>query len=445
MIVRSPWDGHDRAPLRIALALAAAFDACVVAYLVSTRPPSSGSHPLAPGWLLALGGHPVPALALAALAIGLAFRFASRPDARGAGLALLAVSALLNEALGALYEGPMRVFFTSGATLAGWMAGLFYASRLGAREPRRAEALAEIGAAAGLAATYVGALLSKLSQQGVSWVDASNLQSVIVSQQRLDRPHFLLAYSDFVASSTPVAAAMAAITLLAQASMILHPWSPRTRAWSAILVIAFHVNVALLTPIYFISPVVLLAVFSFPWPRLWARFRGHPSDPAPPDAPSFDLAPDRARRAALEALALAALLALVAWGSPLRRYTHLHHDGRHAAQGGEGSPTPPPADVTALLGGLAIGDPLASLQVARIDVRDRRLTVALRGAGSAAMRVVITRTGALGYHAPRTTRSYDLFYESVRGVDDATRDRVLDAVEQRITRAERAVAIPAGL
>lgn len=446
MTVRSPWDGSDRAPLRRLLAAVVAFDVVVVAIFVSTRAPSPLAHPLAPRWLLALGGRPAPVIVIAALAIAAAARFGSRPGSRFAGLALLALAGVLNEALGALYEGPMRAFFSSGAALAGWVAGLFYAARLGARDPRRSEAIAEIGACAGLAATYVGAVSSKLVTTGLSWADAGNLQGMIVSQQRFDRPLVLIHYSDLVVGSRPLAATLAALTLVAQASMLFYPWSPRGRALAGIAVLGFHLNVALLTPIVFLSPMVLLAALSFPWPRLWARARGREAPAAAEsDVPSVEVPPDRARRAAAEGLIVAVIAALAAWLSPLKAYTRLHHDGRHHLDAGAERADPLPGDISALLDGLQIGDPVASLAVARFKIQDRKLTLDLTSAAGASMRVTIARAGVLGFDPPRSTTRYEIFYESVSGLDDVARDRALDAVQQRILRAERSAPAPAGL
>jgi len=53
---------------------------------------------------------------------------------------------------------------------------------------------------------------------------------MIVSQQRLDRPLLLQRYSEIVSASAPLAFTLAALTLVAQASMIAYPWSPRGRA-----------------------------------------------------------------------------------------------------------------------------------------------------------------------------------------------------------------------
>jgi len=205
------------------------------------------------------------------------------------------------------------------------------------------------------------------------------------------------------------------------------------------------VNVALLTPIVFLSPLLLLAAFSFPWPRLVARLRRRPYAAAPPDAPSFDLAPARAPRAAAEAAALAAVLVLGAWLSPIRAYTALHHDGRHGTSDRRAPASPPPADVAALLGGLGPGAPVASLQVARVEVRDLQIRIELAGAGGGSMRVAIARTGALGFHALRASASYEIFYEAARGVDDAARDAVLAAVEARLRENEGSAPVPRGL
>ena len=453
-MIRSPWDGHERTLVRGVIGALVAFDVVVVAYLVAVRAASPISHPLAPAWLLVAGGRPWIAALMAAPALFAAVRFVSRPRAWVAGAIMLVSAGALNEALAVLYEGPMRAFFSSGGVLAGWMAGLLYAKCLGgeARQPRRAEALAEIGACAALAATYVGSISSKLLRQGFSWADATSLQGMIFSQQRLDRPWLLREYAALVGSHGWIALTLAALTLLAQGSMIFYPWSPRGRAISGSLVLAFHVNVMLLTPIVFSTPMILLVVLSYPWPRVEARLRGRASTsvPQPPDVPATEIAPRRATGTALGALAMVIGAVLVAWFSPLRLYTQRHHEGRFVsspvARDVPPALVPPPPDVDALLDHLGPGDRLGSLRVTRLEpIVARELGIALEGAGGVSMRASIVRTGVRGVPAPLASDTYELFYDGLRGVDEAARDAALAALAERLRRTEHASPIPRGM
>src|SRR5262245_12825026 len=54
-VTSSAWDGRSRAPLRIGLAVAAGLDLHWLVGQLHAAAPSAATHPLAPGWLLALG------------------------------------------------------------------------------------------------------------------------------------------------------------------------------------------------------------------------------------------------------------------------------------------------------------------------------------------------------------------------------------------------------
>src|SRR6185436_12896678 len=93
-------------------------------------------------------------------------------------------------------------------------------------------------------------------------------------------------YAEAVIASPALAFTLSTLTLAIQAGAVLYPWSPRLRAFSGTLLLAFHLNVWLLTPIFFPEAMALLLVLSYPWPRIAARLRPEPAAAweAPPGA-----------------------------------------------------------------------------------------------------------------------------------------------------------------
>lgn len=269
----SPWDGRSRRALRVGLSVVFAFDACLLAIRVMTTRPGPSSL-AGPGLaiLLALGGHPlrVAPLVVVALAALAMFAGARRPLLAGA-VALLSISAL-STTLTALQGQASRNFYTAGATLLGWWCGELAARGLsGNRAVARRDALAESGAAGAFAATYFAAGTSKLLVGGVSWADASSLQSLVLSQHSISDPTWRGSYALAIAHSPWLAISFAIATLIMELGAFVFVAGARARMlWGAIF-IAFHVNVFLLTDIPYVENVALALLLAFPWPLVSRR------------------------------------------------------------------------------------------------------------------------------------------------------------------------------
>lgn len=316
----------SRRHLRLGLALIAAVDLASVALQIADTLPGPRSHPLAPPWLLAPGGHLLltAAIAIPGLLALLAFARAWHPLRSGA-LALL-ILALLNESHAALVHGPSRPYFFSGALLFAWLAGTALARLLHRREPpslARDERHAEAAAIGVLAAIYVGAGLSKLLHSGVGWADARTLRAIILSHHRVDDTSLAGSYAHFLAARPLLSQVFATLTLAIQLGAPLMLIGPRLRATWGLLLLGFHLQITLLTGIGYLQAKLLVPLFTLPWPQLLARLRRR----ALPRDPTLLPAPGTRRILALTALALALLTALL-WLAPLRSYTDLHHAER---------------------------------------------------------------------------------------------------------------------
>jgi hypothetical protein len=216
---------------------------------------------------------PAPVVVLAAVALASLFLFARREAAPWPAVPALVAMAILEHTLARLSPaGHHHSFFASGAVLAGWAAGLAFARWRG-RPVEEHERVAEAAGAAALAATYVDAGLSKLVHAGALWLDAATLRSALVSNMAVDDASPLASYARFVVDHDGFARALSAGTLAIQLGAVLFLVGPRARMLWGALLLAFHVNVGLLTGFEYKQAAVLLVAFAFPWERLaaWRR------------------------------------------------------------------------------------------------------------------------------------------------------------------------------
>ncbi|HEY8040979.1 MAG TPA: hypothetical protein VIF15_14335 [Polyangiaceae bacterium] len=292
-------DGESRRLLRLALAGVAAVDAvllAVTAHGLSAEATLHGSRPLAQ----LLASAPV-VVVIAGVALVALASFARGRAPIVTGLVAIAALGTLESTQASLFAGHQRVFFATGATLAGWLFGLAFERRMG----RRGETLAEAGAVAGLAATYVDSGLSKLTTAGWLWADANTLRSAVLTNHPVDDTSPLASYARLVVENDAVAHGLAAATLVIQLGAVVYVLGPRLRMLWGALLLAFHVNVALVTQdIFYFQACILLLAFSFPWGRL-ARARAAPSPPA--------FAPEQTRAVALRLGGWVAAAAGAAW------------------------------------------------------------------------------------------------------------------------------------
>jgi hypothetical protein len=434
---------------RAGLALVAGVDLVVVAANVALTAPGPMVHPGAPGWLRVLFHRPAPVafVALVGLLALVQFGRGRRQGTFGA----LAVAALawLTEAHAALVGGPMRSFFTSGAMLLGWMFGLTCAKGTLRDEPattaRRTAIesdLAEAGAAGALAATYVGAGLSKLLHSGPAWVESAGLRIVVLAEHPVNDASILGAYARAVGSSARLASALAFATLVIQLGAAVYPFSTRLRATVGTALLAFHLSVWALLHILYVEAVVLLVLFSYPWPGLIARLRaGAPEGDPEPAAPA-----QRLGGLALPAALLVVTAALVCL-PPVQRYTSQHH--REGVGGGadRARQRPYASDLRALLDGLGQGDALGPCKVVAIGLGEDGAASVDVLVGAEPFTLLVARRGRVPHPAPMATDQYELYWTGVGPGRIADRDvrAALEALRARVASVEARVAVPAGM
>ncbi len=332
----SYWDGRSRSFLRVGLAVIVASNVLGAAANVWQDQRGTWSHPMAPDWLLNLGGSPLVGLLLivALLAIG---QFARKPGQLAAGALALAAMALLVEADGALNEGPKRHFFAPGLALLGWLAGLAFARLLAWRSGHARADLtawqeihAEMGAVAALAGNYVDAAASKLLHVGPGWANDTTLRSVILSHHPLGDGSLAGQYAHFVAGSAAASQVLAVATLVVQGGACLMLIGPRWRLLAGLAVFAFHCNVELLADIGYGPARMTLLLFCLPWPlflprllRRWPRAVAFFAVVAPMTSPAVSRT--QLLRVSALVLALVAATVVTARALPIRAYTALHH------------------------------------------------------------------------------------------------------------------------
>jgi hypothetical protein len=258
--------------------------------------PSPRSSPHVPGFLLAFGQSTPLTVAVALVGAGALVLLALGRARRVSSVVALAALGTLVEAHASLVGGPMRVFFHTGAALFGWCLGAICTADEEARD-----GFGRAGVTGTIAATYVGAATSKWLTGVDTWLSPGHLQALVLSQHRVGGDGVLDAYARGVASSSRLALAFAALTLVIQGGAFLMLVGPRLRAVWVSLLLGFHVNVWLLTGIVFPQAMVLLLVLGLP-PR--AR-------------PAVEQRPEPKRvLAAAAALALALLVAAAVQPGP---------------------------------------------------------------------------------------------------------------------------------
>jgi hypothetical protein len=457
------YDGMSRAPLRVGVALVGCVDAIGLAVQIHRTAKSELSHPAAPRFLLALHEEPITLAAIVAVAISCFVAFARRRCSVTTGLLALLALAVLSESHAALVGGPARSFYVIGAVTLGWVFGLAYARGVSSGGLRRAaaneERLAEIGAVGMFAATYVGAAASKLILGGTDWANSNHLRAIVASQHPVGDSSLLGIYANAVVNHGGLSEAFGLATLVVQFGAFMLLISPTTRKVWTLAILGFHLNVLLLVHILYAESVVIAVLFGFPWPMLVARLRRRallPSVEAP-----FAPASPRAARLTF-ALAVCGFGALAAIGSfPLvRGYTAEHHrpqpGPRGPEQAAEGAasgifevdPVATP-DARALLGGLNVGDTVATLHVAALHGPSKgAIDIALRDQ-TAGLLITVTTRGVSPRPAPRSSEHYDLFYrDRDLGLAPATaraREEALDDVLARIISSETRVSKPEGM
>lgn len=313
-MISSYWSGRSRAPLRVGLAIISA-----VIFLVEVSSLADYyQNPLyVPRNAVLVGLIPPTHAVLAAVylvgLVGLAGVALDRRPARGGLLALFCMALVCEWAL-ELFDSPSHNFFFPGGMLLGWVCGLGCASEIMRRGAVKAdpkafrEELAEAGAIGVLAALYVGSGVSKLVSGGLGWADTTNLRALVLAQRGAGFYRWVDAYRELVVQHPRLSQAFAAAALVFELGGFLMLLSPRLRALSGLLLLGLHVNIFLLCDIPYVEPMVLLPLFTLPWPLLW-RARG-----AAVEAPAMMAPAELPRRV----LIVTGLLLYAAWLLPVR-------------------------------------------------------------------------------------------------------------------------------
>jgi hypothetical protein len=286
-MMESPYDGLPRRSLRIGLSAIAGVTLLTQALSSHFARPGPGAHATTlPLQLVQQDAVAVP-LTLAGLAA--LVLFARKPAQILPGAVALAIMTILSESHTALTGSTSHFQFAPAATLLGWLCGLVYAwclerRRASAAEAPRVdgEALAEAGAVAVLAATYVNAGASKLLQSGVAWADGATLDAAILSLHRVDDGSALGAYARWLVEHPGASRAFGAASLIIEAGAFLYVARPWLRMLWGALILSFHVNVALLLGIPYVLSWATVLLFSFPWPRIARRRADQPVPALPP-------------------------------------------------------------------------------------------------------------------------------------------------------------------
>lgn len=267
----SLFDTASRAPLRVGLALMTAVELVGQALDLHSQVVNS-LYESGTGFLLNL--IPPSAFVLAALsAVGLLGLVAFARDRRPitGGLVALACMALLSEWITERFGATPHNMFYPGGMLLGWIAGLWYARTAAGGADR--EQLAEAGAVGVLAALYVGSGVSKVLHGGFGWADLTTLRSTILAQQGLGGWGWVEAYRSTVIENGRLAQVLAAGALGIELGGFLLLVNRSLRVFWGLLILGLHVNILLLCSIPYVEPMVLVPLFTLPWPALLGRLR----------------------------------------------------------------------------------------------------------------------------------------------------------------------------
>lgn len=274
LLAGSPYDGHDRAPLRVGLAVIAG-----VVFLAETRTVVQMLED--PHFRAAYAVPTSPALAwglFALVVLGLVLHALDR-WALAAGAVALGGMTGISLWQTSLFGSPSRNSFFPGAMLFGWVLGQLWAHLLAGDDARGAggrplrERLAEAGAVGCLAAAYVGSASSKLLKTGLAWVNPDQLRWLLLAQEPLARWSWLTAYRNAILENPSLASALALLTLIVEGGAVVLLFGPRLRLFWGVLILGLHLNILLLCTMPYLEPMTLVLLFAIPWPTLLRRPR----------------------------------------------------------------------------------------------------------------------------------------------------------------------------
>jgi hypothetical protein len=285
-------------------------------------PPPESSPAWSPAWLVTLDQLVWPIIALSVVAAaGIAGLARGKRGQLWFGLLTLVAMAVLVEAMAAHVGDHRRRFYSVGAALGGWLAGLVFA-RLRDADDDRGERLAEAGAAAALAATYASAGIQKLLAGGL--LKGHSLQIYVLHHHHIDDASVISQVARLVVRYPQVGVVLALSVVVIQAGAWIYLTGPRGRMIWGTLLISFHVGTLMFLHIMYVMATVLLIAWSYPWARIWAWVRRRPAA----RAGVVDDPPLGARQFALLAGA-AALLVALGWLAPTPRATDQPESSNH--------------------------------------------------------------------------------------------------------------------
>ncbi len=255
--------GGGRPGLRIALAFVLFFDVWVLLGRHFLEPPELEQPAYWPHLFYVISQTPWLLWTIAVSAIASIGLFATRRRPIVAGFASLFFIGLLTEAYSSTVSSPRHLFFTAGAVLFGWLAGLV-AAKVWKRDDEASERLAEAGAIAGLAATYAGAAIQKLLVGGL--FGSSAMRAIVLDHAPYSGGTRELVRT--VAENGFMMDALSLATVAVQLGGILMIFGGRLRLFAGLALVGFHLGNLLMLDIIYVEGTFLLLAFAVPWHRL---------------------------------------------------------------------------------------------------------------------------------------------------------------------------------
>lgn len=395
--------------VEIVLAGVLIFDVLFVGWHHFIKAPPTDPVVYWPSFLIAIHQRPVLVVALSVVALLGAASLCVRRFALVGGVVALIAYGLLVESAAAYIGVPPRMFYSVGAALVGYLAAAAYARAVSADDGRRGE-LVELGALAGLAATYVGAGTQKLIAGAM--FDANSLRAHIYTHHPIGDESVFGMIAGWVAETPTVAAALSVMVIAIQAGAWLILLGPRIRAiWGALL-LTFHLGTLWFLNILYVEAAVLLLALCFPWPRLFGR-------PAIEEAGSIEV----------PARTVGSVVAISAVVIGVFTFVPAPHEVAPAVVDGPIHDEP----VRARLGPITVGDELDGWTVVHVEAELDEGTVAFER-GPAAVRIGFRcaspggRPGAFGRAGLRIApHDTELPVDAFAGAGTALADRLVEA------------------
>ena len=381
-------------------------------------------HPL---WLLELLRTHRPVLLVLFLlsAFGL-WRFARRGDLLAGALACLGIG-VCYETHTAIYGSIQAEILTGGACLFGWLVG----ARVMRSARRVRDTVAEdiggfYGALGVFSAVYVAAGLSKILRTGFEWADGGMVRYILMAYLPAESSlharliAFLLAHGG-------ITTFLGVFTLVFELGAVAVLFGPRWRALVCFCIFGFHVSLRVLLGMSSLAVLVLPLAFALPWPRLARRWQ----EPEP----TLTVTHAGLRASVLQFAAIALLLAVLAWLTPVRFWLAIRPDQilrPWDAVGSVADPSPsgrvqverdawrpPNPQETARLGAIQPGTTLGGWRVDKLGVPgdSRNLSLAI-SKGAATARLELAPSAADQPRAFRTVGDRNLYITHASGKDD---------------------------